>query len=129
MAKGWVFLGSGLGPSIDIDMGFPILYPHNSSSKSCCPASRTERKVLEQDFTGYFDNDNSSYSDGSKHDDHDVDDFYSFYVSDDMYANDQTFNNEDELEVNADVPTEVAASQVGSRRVDKEPIKIGRAHV
>nr|POE55529.1 hypothetical protein CFP56_65383 [Quercus suber] len=39
-----------------------------------------------------------------------------------MYANDQTFNNEDKLEVNADVPTEVAASQMGSRRVGKEPI-------
>ena len=39
-----------------------------------------------------------------------------------MYANDQTFNNEDELEVNVDVPTEVVASQVGSRRVSKEPI-------
>ena len=27
MAKGWAFLGSGLGPSADIDMGFPVLYP------------------------------------------------------------------------------------------------------
>ncbi|KAK9984522.1 hypothetical protein SO802_034047 [Lithocarpus litseifolius] len=45
-----------------------------------------------------------------------------FYDSDGMYANDQTFNNEDELEVNADVPTKLPASQVGSRRVDKEPI-------
>ena len=27
MAKGWAFLGSGLGPSTDIDMRFPILYP------------------------------------------------------------------------------------------------------
>ena len=27
MAKGWAFLGSGLGPSTDIDMGFPVLYP------------------------------------------------------------------------------------------------------
>ena len=59
--------------------------------------------ALEQDFTGYYDNDDSSYSDG-------------------MYANDQTFNNEDEFEVNANVPTEVAASQVGSRRVGKESI-------
>ena len=42
--------------------------------------------------------------------------FYSFYDSDDMYA------NADEHEVNANVPTEVAASQVGSRRVGKEPI-------
>ena len=61
--------------------------------------------ALEQDFTGYYDND-----DGSEHDDHNGDDFYSFYDSDGMYANDQTFNNEDELEVNADVPTEVVAS-------------------
>ena len=59
--------------------------------------------ALEQDFIGYYDNDDSSYSDG-------------------MYANDQTFNNEDEFEVNANVPTEVAASQVGSRRVGKESI-------
>ena len=73
--------------------------------------------VLEQDFTGYYDND-----DGNEHDDHDGDDFYSFYDSDDMYASDQTFNNEDKLEVNVDVPTEVAASQVGSMRVGKEPI-------
>ena len=61
--------------------------------------------ALEQDFAGYYDND-----DGSEHDDHDGDDFYSFYDSDGMYANDQTFNSEDELEVNVDVPTEVAAS-------------------
>ena len=27
MAKGWAFLGSGPGPSADIDMGFPVLYP------------------------------------------------------------------------------------------------------
>ena len=66
--------------------------------------------ALEQDFTGYYDNDDSSYSDGSEHHDHDRDDFYSFYDSDGMYANDQTFNSEDELEVNVDVPTEVAAS-------------------
>ncbi|KAK9989435.1 hypothetical protein SO802_029674 [Lithocarpus litseifolius] len=68
--------------------------------------------ALEQDYTSYYDND-----DGSEHDDHDGDDFYSFYDSDDMYANDQIFNNEDEVDVNADVPTKVAASQVGSRRV------------
>ena len=73
--------------------------------------------ALEQDFTGYYDND-----DGSEHDDHDGDDFYSFYNSDGMYANDQTFNNEDELEVSVDVPIEVVASQVSSRRVGKEPI-------
>ena len=45
-AKGWAFLGSGFGPSTDIDMSFPVLYPHNSPSKSCCPAPRTERRVL-----------------------------------------------------------------------------------
>nr|POE44759.1 hypothetical protein CFP56_77109 [Quercus suber] len=72
--------------------------------------------ALEQDFTGYYDND-----DESEHDeDDDGDEFYSFYENDDMYANDQTFNNENEVEVNANVPTEVAASQMGSRRVGKE---------
>ena len=75
----------------------------------------------------------SDYSDDSDDDDHDGGEFYSFYDSDDMYANDQTFNNEDELtevdvehvyvrrvgeehvikEVNADVPIKVAASHVG----------------
>ena len=30
MAKGWAFLGSGLGPNTDFDMGFLILYPYNS---------------------------------------------------------------------------------------------------
>ena len=79
--------------------------------------------ALEQDITSYYDNDNSSYSDDNEHDDHDGDDFYSFYDSDGMYANDQTFNNEDEpIKVDVDVPIEVAASQVGSRRVGKESI-------
>ena len=64
-----------------------------------------------QDFTGYYDND-----DNSEHDNHDGDHFYSFYDSDGMYA------NENELKVNANISTEVAASQVGSRRVGKEPI-------
>ena len=74
--------------------------------------------------------------------DHDGGEFYNFYDSDDMYANDQTFNNEDEPneedveqvyvrrvyvkpvieEVNPNVPIEVAASHMGSRRVGKEPI-------
>ena len=82
------------------------------------------------------------YSDGSDDDDHDGGEFYSFYDSDDMYANDQTFNNEDEPtevdaeqvyvrrvgvepvieEVNADVSIEVVASNMGSRRVGKKPI-------
>ena len=63
--------------------------------------------TVEQDPMGY-------YSDGSDDDDHDGDEFYNFYDSDDKYVNDQTFN--------ADVPIEVATSQVGSRRVGKEPI-------
>ena len=79
--------------------------------------------TLEQDITGYYDNDNCSYSDDNEHDDHDGDDFYSFYDSDGIYVNDQTFNNEDEpIEVDVDVPIEMAASQVGSRRVGKESI-------
>ena len=74
-------------------------------------------------ITSYYDNDNNSYSDDNEHDDHDGDDFYSFYDSDGMYANDQTFNNEDEpIKVDVDVPIEVVASQVGSRRVGKESI-------
>nr|POE97552.1 hypothetical protein CFP56_17071 [Quercus suber] len=95
--------------------------------------------AVEQDLIGYYDNDDS---DDSEHDDHDGGEFYNFYDSDDMYANYQTFNNEDEPievddkqvyarrvgerpvieEVNADIPIEVATSQMGSRRVDKEPI-------
>ena len=63
------------------------------------------------------------YSDGSDDDDHDGGEFYNFYDSDDMYANDQTFNNEDEpIEVDADDQTfniDVAASPVGSRKVGK----------
>ena len=90
------------------------------------------------DELGYYNN----YSDKSNDDDHDGGAFYSFYDSDDMYANDQTFNNEDEPneedveqvyvrrvdvkpvieEVNPNVPIEVVASHVGSRRVGKEPI-------
>ena len=69
--------------------------------------------ALEQDFTGYYDNDDGSEDDG--------DDFYDS-DSDDMYFNDQTFKNEDEFEVNVGVPTKVAAAQAGSRRVGKEPI-------
>ena len=61
------------------------------------------------------------YSDGSNDDDHDESDFFSFYDSDD-----QTFNNENEpTEVDANDQTfnaDVAASQMGSRRVGKEPI-------
>ena len=61
------------------------------------------------------------YSDGSDDDDHDGSDFFNFYDSDN-----QTLNNEDEpTEVDANDQTfnvDVAASQVGSRRVGKEPI-------
>ena len=46
--------------------------------------------------------------------------FTVFYDSDGIYVNDQTFNNEDELQVNADVTIEVATSQMGSKRVGKE---------
>ena len=93
---------------------------------------------MEQGPMGYY----SDYSDDSDDDDHDGGEFYSFYDSDDMYANDQTFNNEDEptevdvehvyvrrvgeehviMEVNADVPIKVATSHVGLRRIGKEPI-------
>ena len=38
--------------------------------------------ALEQDFTGYYDN-----VDGNEHDDHDGDDFYNFYDSNGIYAN------------------------------------------
>ena len=70
--------------------------------------------TVEQGPMGY-------YSDGSDNDDHDKSDFFSFCDSDD-----QTFNNEDEpIEMDANDQTfnvDVAASQVGSRRVGKEPI-------
>ena len=46
--------------------------------------------------------------------------FTVFYDSDGIYVNDQTFNNEDELQVNADVTIEVATSQMDSKRVGKE---------
>ena len=52
--------------------------------------------AMEQDHIGYYDNDNSNYSDDSEHDDHNGGEFYSFYDSDNMYTNDQTFNNKDE---------------------------------
>ena len=35
---------------------------------------------MEQDIICYYDNDDSNYSDDSKHDDHDRGEFYSFYV-------------------------------------------------
>ena len=72
--------------------------------------------AVEQGPMGY-------YSNGSDDDDHDGGEFYNFYDSDDMYANDQTFNNEDEpIKVDADDQTfniDVAASPVGSRKVGK----------
>ena len=60
--------------------------------------------VVEQDLIGYYDGDGS---DGSE--------FYSFYDSDDMYANDDIFNSEDK-------PIEVDAKQVYSRRVGEGPV-------
>ena len=62
----------------------------------------------------HYDNDDSNYSDDSKHDDHDRGEFYSFYNSDDVFVNAQTFNNEDE-------PIEVDAKQVYARRVGEGP--------
>nr|POF24600.1 hypothetical protein CFP56_76388 [Quercus suber] len=86
----------------------PILVDEGQDAGEC-----VQPLALEQNFTGYYDN-----GDGNEHDDHDGDDFYSFYDSDGMYSNDQTFNNEDELEVNVGVPIEVVASQVSLRRVE-----------
>ena len=67
--------------------------------------------VVKQDLMGYY----SDYNDESDDDDYDEGEFYSFYDSDDMYANDQTFNNEDE-------PNKVDVEQVYVRRVGAEPI-------
>ena len=71
--------------------------------------------AVEQDIICYYDNDDSNYSDDSKHDDHDKGEFYSFYNSDDVFVNAQTFNNEDE-------PIEVDAKQVYARRVGEGPV-------
>ena len=71
--------------------------------------------AVEQDIIGYYDNDDNNYSDDSEHDDHDGGEFYSFYDSDDMYANDQTFNNKDE-------PIEVDVEQMYARRVGEGPV-------
>ena len=70
---------------------------------------------MEQDIICYNDNDNSNYSDDSKNDDHDRGEFYSFYNSDYVFVNAQTFNNEDE-------PIEVDAKQVYARRVGEGPV-------
>ena len=40
------FLGSGLGPQCKNGSGPQIIGPHNSPSKSCCPTSWSERRVL-----------------------------------------------------------------------------------
>ena len=40
------FLGSGLGPQCKNGSGPQIIAPHNSPSKSCCPTSWSERRVL-----------------------------------------------------------------------------------
>ena len=39
-------LGSGLGPQCKSGPGSQFLWPHNSPSKSCCPTSWSERRVL-----------------------------------------------------------------------------------
>ena len=71
--------------------------------------------AVEQDIICYYDNDDSNYSDDSKHDHHDRGEFYNFYNSDDVFVNAQTFNNEDE-------PIEVDAKQVYARRVGEGPV-------
>ena len=71
--------------------------------------------AVEQDIICYYDNDDSNYSDDSKHDDHNRGEFYNFYNSDDVFVNAQTFNNEDE-------PIEVDAKQVYARRVGEGPV-------
>ena len=40
------FLSSGLGPQCKNGSGPQIIGPHNSPSKSCCPTSWSERRVL-----------------------------------------------------------------------------------
>ena len=40
------FLGSGLGPQCKNGSRPQIIGPHNSPSKSCCPTSWSERRVL-----------------------------------------------------------------------------------
>ena len=60
---------------------------------------------MEQGFIGYYDND-----DGSEHDDHDGDDFTVFMIVVACMLMIKTFNNENEIEVNTDISTEVAAS-------------------
>ena len=40
------FLSSGLGPQCKNGPGSQIIGPHNSLSKSCCPTSWSERRVL-----------------------------------------------------------------------------------
>ena len=39
-------LGSGLGPQCKNGLGPQIIGPHNSPSKSCCPTSWLERRIL-----------------------------------------------------------------------------------
>ena len=40
------FIGSGLGPQCKNGSGPQVIGPHNSPSKSCCPTSRSKRRVL-----------------------------------------------------------------------------------
>jgi len=46
MAEEGFFLGLGPWPNVGTDMGLLVFSPHNSPSKSCCPAPRTEMRVL-----------------------------------------------------------------------------------
>nr|POE70114.1 hypothetical protein CFP56_23664 [Quercus suber] len=68
--------------------------------------------AMEQDLIVYYDGEGSEHDD---HDNHDESEFYSFYDSDDMYANYDIDNNEDE-------PIEVDVEQVYSRKVGERPI-------
>ena len=46
LSSALTFLGSGLGPQCKNGSGPQIIAPHNSPSKSCCPTSWSERRVL-----------------------------------------------------------------------------------
>ena len=46
LSSAMLFLGSSLGPQCKNGPGPQIIGPHNSPSKSCCPTSWSERRVL-----------------------------------------------------------------------------------
>ena len=46
MAEEGFLHGLGPWPSIDIETGLLVFFPHNSPLKSCCSAPRTDRRVL-----------------------------------------------------------------------------------